>query len=192
MSFQSRLKEARIAKEYTQEQLANLIGVAKSTYTGYEKGNREPNMLTVSKIIDALGIDANYLWQDEMNASDNSFALECAEIEMIKKFRALNDAGKELVFSTLEKTYDMQYPPHLPGQQTIYEVVSPDVFKEFEKEIQLHDSNFTKRFKLYFGDVPVSSNEYDFELNAAHERTDTCVSDADVKHDEDIMNDDNF
>ena len=51
MAFKDRLKEARLTKGLTQEQIAEKIGVAKSTFTGYEKGNSEPNMLTVSKIM---------------------------------------------------------------------------------------------------------------------------------------------
>lgn len=66
MAFKDRIKEARLNKKMTQEQLAQKIGVAKSTVTGYEKGNSEPNMLTVSKMMEALNVDANYLWQDEM------------------------------------------------------------------------------------------------------------------------------
>lgn len=36
----SNLKHAREAKEYTQEQMASLIGIAVSSYNMYEKGNR--------------------------------------------------------------------------------------------------------------------------------------------------------
>lgn len=50
MAFKEQLKAARLAKGYTQEQLATAIGVAKSTFTGYEKGNSEPNMLTIKKV----------------------------------------------------------------------------------------------------------------------------------------------
>lgn len=41
MTFGDRLKEARNKKHLTQEQLANELGIAKSTLAGYEKGNRE-------------------------------------------------------------------------------------------------------------------------------------------------------
>ena len=43
MSFSQRLKEARLAKGYTQQEVADQIGVAKSTYSGYENGFREPD-----------------------------------------------------------------------------------------------------------------------------------------------------
>lgn len=61
MSFGDRLRDARIAKGMTQEQLAAQIGVAKSTLTGYEKGNREPDLYKIKKIINVLGVDSKYL-----------------------------------------------------------------------------------------------------------------------------------
>ena len=64
--FKDRLREARRRAKLTQSQLAEQIGVATSTLTGYEKGNSEPEMNKVQKIMSALGVDANYLWQDEM------------------------------------------------------------------------------------------------------------------------------
>ena len=64
--FKDRLREARLRAKLTQSQLAEQIGVAKSTLTGYERGNSEPDMSKVQKIMSVLGVDANYLWQDEM------------------------------------------------------------------------------------------------------------------------------
>lgn len=42
MSLNERIKEARIAKGITQEQLGSLIGVAKTTVAGYEKTGSLP------------------------------------------------------------------------------------------------------------------------------------------------------
>lgn len=41
--------------------------MAKSTLAGYESGNREPNLETTIKLMSALNVDANYLWQDEIS-----------------------------------------------------------------------------------------------------------------------------
>lgn len=67
MSFKDRLKEARLSKGFTQSELGALLGVASSTITGYEKGTSEPNMQKIQQIMKVLSVDANYLWQDEMN-----------------------------------------------------------------------------------------------------------------------------
>ena len=103
MAFIDRLKEARLYNEMTQEQLAEKIGVAKSTYTGYEKGNSEPNMLTISKLMNILKVDANFLWQDEMDALGGSpVKLKYNEMKHIEKYRDLDSHGKEMVDFVLE------------------------------------------------------------------------------------------
>ena len=52
--FNENLKEARIKKGLSQKEVADNIGVAKSTYSLYESGNREPNVQTIKKIADFL------------------------------------------------------------------------------------------------------------------------------------------
>ncbi len=100
MAYTDRMKTARKEKGLTQEQLATMIGVGKSTYNGYEKGNSEPSMLTFAKIIQALDIDANYLFQDEM-ALRIAHSVSPAEMEHIKKYRGLDDRGKRIVDTVL-------------------------------------------------------------------------------------------
>ena len=73
MSLNERIKEARIAKGITQEQLGSLIGVAKTTVAGYEK-NREPTAAKVGEIADVLGVDISFLFQDEVKVMRNSRA----------------------------------------------------------------------------------------------------------------------
>ena len=103
MSLNQRIKEARIKMGYTQEQLGNIIGVAKTTISGYEK-NREPDAATIGLIIDALKVDANFLFQDEMKEfSARDFTI--SEIKIIKKYRALDEHGKDMVETVLEKEY---------------------------------------------------------------------------------------
>lgn len=92
MGFKERLKEARLKNNMTQEQIAERIGVAKSTFTGYEKGNSEPNMLTVSKIMNVLRVDANFLWQDEM---DFPITVSYSEMEFIKQYRILDSDSQK-------------------------------------------------------------------------------------------------
>ena len=56
-----RIKHARLKAECTQQQLADMIGVAKSTVTGYEKGTREPDSLKINAIAKALNVSGDYL-----------------------------------------------------------------------------------------------------------------------------------
>lgn len=105
MAFKEQLKAARLAKGYTQEQLATAVGVAKSTLTGYEKGNSEPNMLTIKKLMEILEVDANYLWYDE-NDNNSSFVTSFIEQQIIKKYRLIDESGKNTVEFVLNDIYD--------------------------------------------------------------------------------------
>ena len=52
--MREKLIEIRTKKGYTQEQMANELKVARTTYTGYEKGNVAPSLevaLNIKKIL---------------------------------------------------------------------------------------------------------------------------------------------
>lgn len=104
MAFNDRLKEARISKQLTQEQLAEKIGVAKSTITGYEKGNSQPDIEKICRLMEVLSIDANFLWQDEMKPSERE-SITTSEINHIKKYRKLDTHGKDMVDYVLNAEY---------------------------------------------------------------------------------------
>ena len=46
MSFTERLKEARISVGYTQQQVADAMGITNSTYCGYETGKSSSILAT--------------------------------------------------------------------------------------------------------------------------------------------------
>ena len=105
MAFCDRLKESRIKAGLTQEQLADQLGIAKSTLSGYESGNREPAVATIAKILDVLNIDANYLYQDESQAL-TEMVVSLDDKALLNKYHYLDDHGKELVDLVLEKELD--------------------------------------------------------------------------------------
>jgi putative transcriptional regulator len=52
--MRERLIEVRTKRGYTQEQMANRLSIARTTYTGYEKGNVSPSLevaLNIKKIL---------------------------------------------------------------------------------------------------------------------------------------------
>lgn len=59
--FNENLKIARERKGLSQKDIAESIGVARSTYSLYESGNREPNVQTIKKIADILNVSADEL-----------------------------------------------------------------------------------------------------------------------------------
>ena len=60
-NFNENLRYAREQKGLSQKDVAEKIGVAKSTYSLYVSGNREPNVQTIKKISDVLNVSADDL-----------------------------------------------------------------------------------------------------------------------------------
>ena len=56
-----RLKELRIAKGMTQNELAKVIGYSSLSYARYEKGEREPDISTLCKLADYFNVSVDYL-----------------------------------------------------------------------------------------------------------------------------------
>ncbi|KDE46316.1 XRE family transcriptional regulator [Geobacillus sp. CAMR12739] len=61
MSFPQRLRMLRKAKGLTQEELGRKVNVTKVSISGYESGNRTPDMDTLKALADALDVSIDYL-----------------------------------------------------------------------------------------------------------------------------------
>lgn len=106
MSIGSRIKELRIKNEITQEELAKIIGVTKGAIANYENGVSSPKIDLMYKLFDALNCDANYLYQDDMIELYKDQATPSEFKNIIKKYRILDNHGKEMVDFTLQKEYE--------------------------------------------------------------------------------------
>lgn len=93
MGIGNRIKEARLNLGYTQEELAKMLGVTKGAVANYEIETSHPKEPIMYKLFDALKVDANYLFQDEMG-SNYPMKVSYNEMEHIKKYRSLDDTGK--------------------------------------------------------------------------------------------------
>lgn len=100
MSFGEKLKEYREYKSMTQEQLANKIGVAKSTIAGYEKGNRTPDVKKIKKLADALGITGDDLLETNTIKRASSMSEEAKQLG--ETYDRLDQWGKRLVWNTAQ------------------------------------------------------------------------------------------
>jgi transcriptional regulator with XRE-family HTH domain len=56
MKFNEQLRQLRESKNLTQEQMAARVGIAKTTFIGYEKGEREPRLSELKKMAHVLGM----------------------------------------------------------------------------------------------------------------------------------------
>lgn len=97
MSIGKRLKEARIRKEITQEELAKAVGVTKGAIGNYESEVSSPKETILIKLMDVLGVDANFLYQDYINLPK----LSHDEISLLDAYRAADDHAREDAFLLL-------------------------------------------------------------------------------------------
>ena len=152
MSFGEKLKMYRENKNLTQEELAHLIGVAKSTISGYEKNSREPDVIKIKKLAAALNVSADDLLEIE---SKEKTILTKDDIQLIKKYRSLDSHGKEIIDNVLAlelKRYE-------------------DFLRDVSKEINSYKHE-TGIIQLPYFDLPVSAGTGEFLDNSFAETID--------------------
>lgn len=62
MSISNNLMLARLAKDLTQAELAMKVGVSKNAISNYENGVSTPKIEILLALMDALDVDANYVY----------------------------------------------------------------------------------------------------------------------------------
>lgn len=89
-----RLKQLRKARKMTQQQLADLINVAKPTISLWESGQRTPGRESLELLSTALNVDIDYLM---CRRNANSRLLDDDELQIIDAYRAMNGSQKALI-----------------------------------------------------------------------------------------------
>ena len=92
MIIGSRLKEERLKRGYSQEQLGTLVGVSKVSISNYERGLEQPKMKRLQKLIDVLEISPNYILGKDVDIiletdEEYRFKISKMELEIIKQLR---------------------------------------------------------------------------------------------------------
>lgn len=87
-----RLKELRISKGLTQEELGNILGVTKASICCYEKGTRTPTLETLFDIVEFFGVSADYVLGTEVlitvkNRESKNYMATKEEIRFIEELR---------------------------------------------------------------------------------------------------------
>lgn len=99
LSFCENLKRARQRIGLTQQQIADSLGITKSTYCGYETGKRQPDIAKLRRLSLLLCISV-----DEMLGlvgSEPECVVSKTEYEQIKLFRALDAYGQRNIRAML-------------------------------------------------------------------------------------------
>jgi transcriptional regulator with XRE-family HTH domain len=96
-----RLSELRKRKKWSLQYTADRLGIAKSTYAGYESGYRQPSLEAIKEIASLFEISVDYLLgmvdnsSFELEHKDKTKSLELTEKDLLAKVRLTID-GKNL------------------------------------------------------------------------------------------------
>lgn len=107
-------KKLRACRErcgLSQRQVAEALGLERTTYTYYESGRTEPNLTTLVKIAQIFCVDVSALLPDEngdtpLRDSDNSapnpiYSLSKDEQNLLISFRLLSDKEKKRILAKI-------------------------------------------------------------------------------------------
>lgn len=61
IEFSKRLKELRLDGGFTQQSIADELGIKQQSYARYELGNGEPSLQTLVKIAEIFDVSTDYL-----------------------------------------------------------------------------------------------------------------------------------
>ncbi len=59
--FSDRLKDLRVNANFTQRQIAEMLGMKQQSYMRYENNTGEPNLDTVVKLCEIFDVSSDYL-----------------------------------------------------------------------------------------------------------------------------------
>ncbi len=117
MSFQGQLKKARLLRGYTQQQVADALGITNSAYCGYETGKRQPDVAKIKQIANILETSGDVLLETGFGADikkspapaetdTGDKRLDC----IIENYHQLNEAGQQQLAEQAEGlTYIPKY-----------------------------------------------------------------------------------
>lgn len=92
MIIGNRIREERLKRRLTQEELGKLVGVSKVAISHYERGEEQPKMEKLVKLSEVLNLTPNYILGNDVNAILEEevtycFKISKSEMDIIKQLR---------------------------------------------------------------------------------------------------------
>ncbi|MBD5536780.1 MAG: helix-turn-helix transcriptional regulator [Lachnospiraceae bacterium] len=105
MGFPEQLKKARKKMNYTQQQIADKMGITKSTYCGYETGKRQPDVKKIKQLAEILNTSGDILLETNITVHNN----ESRVLEEIAFYSKDLSKEEQLYILDLIKTYQKHH-----------------------------------------------------------------------------------
>lgn len=109
-----RIKQYRKEKGFTQEQLANAVGVSVMTIRRFEAGTREPKAFMLEKIADCLGVPMATLYGasnspgEFLNFFADMLSYDDENKELLSAFDLLNNTGKQVAVQRVRELTEIE------------------------------------------------------------------------------------
>jgi transcriptional regulator with XRE-family HTH domain len=131
MSVADKLRQRRLELQLTRSELAARIRVTPSAIANYENGISTPKPDILISLINALGVDANYIYSDYLPSNQvgqiYEKPLSMEEADSIRKYKALTEEGKRLIRVLVNEEYTrlmaqgwITVPCYLPGVRKLH------------------------------------------------------------------------
>ncbi|WP_353057709.1 helix-turn-helix domain-containing protein [Paenibacillus pasadenensis] len=101
MTMGDRLRELRLSKNMSQEEVSRKIGITRSAYSHYEINNRQPVYETLMKLAAFFEVSLDYMIGGDQNQSDNLLSTET--LDLIQKLNRMEpDKRKKSIDKMME------------------------------------------------------------------------------------------
>ncbi len=87
----------------TQQQVADVLHIDRSTYAYYERGTTEPDLKALKKLASVFNVDATLLLPDE----DGKIAVRVSDVTEVEGEKKLQKSGDELLDTRDDKIYTL-------------------------------------------------------------------------------------
>ena len=97
--FSQTLRQLRLDRGFTQIDLAKQVGITQQSIAGWEKGANYPNIDTLRRLANVLGVSVDYLIDNEPPPKR---IFTAQQVKLINEFEELPPDGKDLILRTLQ------------------------------------------------------------------------------------------
>ncbi len=159
MKLGDKLVQLRKEKRYTRDKFAQLLGISKYTLRNYELGITDQGQPFLINIAGLFDTSTDYiLGLTEEREKMHSYELKISEFEQIKKYRALDLHGKDMVDTVLNKEHERCQTVNQNNSLPLVEESTSDYFVLNAAYADSDHSNAPKEQKQMEGDIMDKEN----------------------------------
>lgn len=133
MSFGNRLKDARIRKKLSQQELAKRLSITDGTVSNYEKGVAFPRWDKIKLLCEILEVDPNYLFWDDLSDNLKASIILNSEAQKSDKEREMYNQLDEI--DRAEIRGEIKAMLKAPKYQTSAETMLNDITEEISSSL---------------------------------------------------------